>query len=255
MPFKLPLTLLIVSPPLCCTINPLTSHSITNSQLILILRLLVPLVFHIYAFIIPINSNTGHWSVLFFITIHTTKVICVLTFIQAGCIFLAIWFLMKIIFHSRICHLLSLILFLRPLPYQFIYSFTCLSFPHPLLLLALVLVPLLLPLPLFPLFHTLCLYLFHLLLPFLLAWTYMYLVWIQIYLLLLTLTIFIIWWPKASIYKPKLLLSVSTKLSLSLLPFSKLLKILHGSRPWNWNLFPLSTTRPSILFLHFPQAR
>ena len=48
-------------------------------------------------------------------------------------------------------------------------------------------------LPLFPLFHTLCLHLFHLLLPFLLAWTYLYLVWIQIYLLLLTLTIFIIW--------------------------------------------------------------
>ena len=60
---------------------------------------------------------------------------------------------------------------------------------------------------------------------------------------------------KASIYKPKLLLSVFTNLSMSLLPFSKLLKILHGSRPWNWNLFPLSTTRPSILFLHFPQAR
>ncbi|KAL6332321.1 hypothetical protein AAG906_004885 [Vitis piasezkii] len=60
---------------------------------------------------------------------------------------------------------------------------------------------------------------------------------------------------KASIYKPKLLLSVSTNLSLSLLPFSKLLKILHGSRPWNWNLLPLSTTRPSILFFHFPQAR
>ncbi|RVX04776.1 Retrovirus-related Pol polyprotein from transposon RE2 [Vitis vinifera] len=60
---------------------------------------------------------------------------------------------------------------------------------------------------------------------------------------------------KASIYKPKLLLSVSTNLLLSLLPFSKLLKILHGSRPWNWNLLPLSTTRPSILFFHFPQAR
>ncbi|RVW36198.1 Retrovirus-related Pol polyprotein from transposon RE2 [Vitis vinifera] len=27
-------------------------------------------------------------------------------------------------------------------------------------------------------------------------------------------------------------------LSLSLLPFVKLLKILHGSKPWNWNLFP-----------------
>ena len=49
MPFKLPLTLLIVSPPLCCTINPLTLHSITNSQLTLILRFLVPLVFQYVA--------------------------------------------------------------------------------------------------------------------------------------------------------------------------------------------------------------
>ena len=60
MPFRLPPTLLIVSRPLFCIINPLTSLSITKSQLIIIWRFLVPLVFHIYALIIPINSNTGH---------------------------------------------------------------------------------------------------------------------------------------------------------------------------------------------------
>ena len=87
MPFKLPLTLLIVSLPLCCTINPVTSHFIINSQLIFILRFLVPHVFHICALIIPIKSNIGHWSVLFLVTTHTTKVICVLTFIPIGCIF------------------------------------------------------------------------------------------------------------------------------------------------------------------------
>ena len=195
MPFKLPLTLLIVSPSLCCTINPLTSHSIINSQLILILRLLVPLVFHICSLIIPINSNTSHWSVFFLVTVHTTKVIYVLTFTRAGCIFLTMWFLMKILFYSIICYFLPLSLFLLPLPYQFLCSFSCLSSPHLLLLLPLVFVPLSLPLPHFPLFHTLCLHLFHIFLSFLLVWTCLYLVWIQIYFILLALTIFILWWP------------------------------------------------------------
>ena len=205
MPFKLPLTLLIVSLPLCCTINPLTSHYITNSHLILILRFLVPLVFHICTLIIPTNSNTGHWSVLFLVTVHTTKVIYVLTFIPARCIFLTMLFLMKILFHSRICHLLPLRLFLLHLPHQFIYPFPCLPSPHlllflhlylilfPLLFLPLVLVPLSLLLPPFSPLHTLCFHLFQLLFHLLRVWTCLYLVRIQIYLLLLVLTIFILW--------------------------------------------------------------
>ena len=151
--------------------------------------------FHFCSLIIPINSNTSHWSVFFLVTVHTTKVIYVLTFTRAGCIFLTMWFLMKILFYSIICYFLPLSLFLLPLPYQFLCSFSCLSSPHLLLLLPLVFVPLSLPLPHFPLFHTLCLHLFHIFLSFLLVWTCLYLVWIQIYFILLALTIFILWWP------------------------------------------------------------
>ena len=107
---------------------------------------------------------------------------------------------------KNLSYSLSLNLFLFTFSYQFLCPFPCLPFPHlllilhlylilfPLLLLpSLVLVPLSLPLPHFPFFHTLCLHLFHLIFPFLIGWTCMYLVWIHIYLLLLALTIFILW--------------------------------------------------------------
>ena len=150
--------------------------------------------FHICSLIIPINSNTSHWSVFFLVTIHTKGYLCLdihsgRVYISHHVIFNEDSFLFKnfsFSFSQSISSSSSL---------PFLCWFSCLSSPHLLLLLPLVLVPLSLPIPHFPLFHTLCLHLFHIFLSFLLVWTCLYLVWIQIYFILLALTIFILWWP------------------------------------------------------------